>query len=361
MSVSGRLDAFQRRHKVLGFPIACIYKFTDDQGNYLAALITYYAFIALFPLLLLATSILGFVLAGNPDLQQKVLDSALSQFPVIGDELARQGGIQGSTTAVIIGALGSLYGALGVAQATQNAMNVAWAVPKNRRPNPILIRLRSVALLSIAGVGIMATTFVTTLGSDLDALGTNIDQSLRWILAVVTILVNSAVFVFVFRLATTHQHSLRKTIPGAVTTAVLWQILQLAGTMYVTEVIAHSRLTNQIFATIFGMIAYLYLAAIFLVFGAEINVVKAHRLYPRALLTPFTDNVDLTNADRRAYADYAAAQRTKEFEQVEVTFEHGGQYRSAKEAARQEGVDDFHDPSPASVDDSTSGRPHDHH
>jgi membrane protein len=361
MSFATRLDTFQRRHKVLGFPIACIYKFTDDQGNYLAALITYYAFIALFPLLLLATAILGFVLAGNDDLQQKILDSALSQFPVIGDALAQQGGLQGSTTAIVIGALGSLYGALGVAMATQNAMNVAWAVPKNRRPNPILVRLRSVALLSIAGIGILATAFVTTLGSDLDALDTDIDQSLRWILAGVTILLNSAVFVFIFRLATTHKHSLRQAIPGAVTTAVLWQLLQLVGSAYVTNVIANSGITTQIFATIFGMIAYLYLAAIFLVFGVELNVVKAHRLYPRALLTPFTDNVDLTEADRRAYADYASAQRTKDFQQVDVRFEHDGQYLSAKRAAAEQGVEDFHDPSPTAVEDKTSGKPHDHH
>ena len=67
------VDAFQRRNPVIGLPVAVIYKFFDDQGNYLSAIITYYAFVAIFPLGLLATSILGFVLQGDPELQKRVL------------------------------------------------------------------------------------------------------------------------------------------------------------------------------------------------------------------------------------------------------------------------------------------------
>src|SRR5690606_20918840 len=101
----GRLDRTQRKHSVLGMPIAVVYKFFDDQGNYLSAALTYYAFVAIFPLLLLASSILGFLLQGDPELQDKVLDSALSQFPIIGDQLGRPEGLEGSTGAVVVGVL----------------------------------------------------------------------------------------------------------------------------------------------------------------------------------------------------------------------------------------------------------------
>src|ERR671933_1423038 len=140
MSVTERLDAAQRRLPALSFPIAVLYKYFDDQGNYLAALITYYGFLSLFPLLLLLTSILGFVLGGNPELQQDILTSTLSQFPVIGEQLGDPQGLGGRGAGLVIGIVGSLYGAMGVAQATQNAMNVAWAVPRNRRPDPIRSR-----------------------------------------------------------------------------------------------------------------------------------------------------------------------------------------------------------------------------
>src|SRR5687767_10078989 len=127
MSLTERADAFQRRHPVASFPIGVLYKFSEDQGPYLAALVTYYGFLSLFPLLLLLTSILGFVLDGHPDLQQQILDSTLSQFPVIGDELADPQGLRGSVGAIVIGGLVALYGALGVAQAIQNTMNVTWS------------------------------------------------------------------------------------------------------------------------------------------------------------------------------------------------------------------------------------------
>ena len=81
------LDGYQRRHRWVGFPLAVIYKFADDQGPYLAALITYYGFLSLFPLLLLLVTVLGFVLQNDPGLQEQLLDSALAQFPVIGGQL----------------------------------------------------------------------------------------------------------------------------------------------------------------------------------------------------------------------------------------------------------------------------------
>ena len=134
VGIVGRLDEFQRRHSRASFPLAVLYKYVDDGGGYLAALIAYYAFVSLFPLLLLLSTILGLVLAGDPDLQQRVLDSALSQFPVVGDQLGQPNQIGGGAIGVTVGILGSLYGGLGVGQAVQNAMNTTWAVPRNSRP-----------------------------------------------------------------------------------------------------------------------------------------------------------------------------------------------------------------------------------
>ena len=84
MPITERLDRFQRTHPWVGFPLAALYKFFDDFGGYQAALLTYYGFVSLFPLLLLASTILGFVLSSDPRLENEVLSSALSQFPVIG-------------------------------------------------------------------------------------------------------------------------------------------------------------------------------------------------------------------------------------------------------------------------------------
>jgi membrane protein len=112
-----RLDRFQRRHRTAEFPLAVLYKYVDDSGTYLAALIAYYAFGSLFPLLLLLSTILGFALIGDPGLQHRVLNSALSQFPVVGRQLSDPKRIGGGVTGLVVGIAGSIYGGLGVAQA----------------------------------------------------------------------------------------------------------------------------------------------------------------------------------------------------------------------------------------------------
>src|SRR3954462_5334240 len=102
MTFVERLARFQRSPPRAGLPIAVVYKFADDQGNYLAALITYYGFLSIFPLLLLSSTILNFVLEGEPGLQHRVLDSALGQLPVVGTQLADPHGVSGSGMGIVI-------------------------------------------------------------------------------------------------------------------------------------------------------------------------------------------------------------------------------------------------------------------
>jgi YihY family inner membrane protein len=333
MSAADHLDAFQRRHRWASFPIAVVYKFTEDQGPYLAALITYYGFLALFPLLLLLTSILGFVLQGDPELQARILDSTLRQFPIIGDELGDPRGLQGSGVALVIGGLVALYGALGVAQAIQNTMNVTWAVPRHRRPNPIRARLRSLLVIVIGGGAVLATTILSALGSSAGAFGAELTGWTTVLVLVIAVAVNAGIFLLAFQVSTAHPTSMRDLMPGAITAALVWQMLQLFGTAYVGNVVKGAGPAYGVFALVLGLLLWIYLGAVGVVFSAEINVVRAKRLYPRSLMTPFTDNVDLTAADRLAYTDAARAQQAKGFENVAVTFDHDGQQASARRAA----------------------------
>ena len=321
MSAVSRVDAFQRRHPVIGFPLAVSYKFFDDQGVYLAALITYYGFLSLFPLLLLLASVLGFVLDDDPDLRDRILDSALSQFPVIGEQLRDPQGLEGSGAAAIIGAIVAIYGALGVAQAVQNAMNVAWAVPRHRRPNPIGARGRSVLLVATAGIAVLATTTLSALAGAVGAGGGAMSSPTSVAVTVGAVVVDAAILSTVFRIATAARITLAAVVPGALFASIVWQLLQVFGTAYVDGVVRDAGLAYGVFAIVLGLLAWIFLAALGVVVGVEINVVRAKRLYPRALLTPFTDDVDLTSADRRSYTDAAVAQRYKGFEQVVVSFD----------------------------------------
>jgi len=310
------VDEFQRRIDAVGFPLAVLYKYFDDSGPYLAALITYYAFVSLFPILLLLSTILGVVLVHHPHLQQQVLHSALAQFPVVGDQLGTPRHLSGGTGGVVLGILGGLYGGMGVGQAIQYAMNTAWRVPRNSRPNPFKARGRSLVLLFVAGLTVLGTTFLSTLGGQVSSLG----AFGRVGLFVASVALNGAVFLFVFRFATGRNVSVRDVLIGALIAALAWQLLQVFGWLYVSHVIHGASATNGVFALVLGLLAFLYIAATVIMLCVEINVVRVDGLHPRSLLTPFTDNVQLTPADKRAYTEQAKAERSKGFQDIDVSF-----------------------------------------
>ena len=313
----GWLDRLQRRSRVAGFLIAVIYKYVDDQGSYLAALITYYAFVSLFPALLLLTTVLGVVLVGHPGLQEQILQSAVAQFPVIGEQLGQPQGLSGGTFGVVVGIAGALYGGLGVGNAVQNAMDTLWAVPRNERPDPIRARIRSLLLLLVLGTALIATTIMAAISRASESFGIVGKAGI----VVVSVLINGGVCLVVFRVATARDVTYRQVAPGALAAAVIWQLLQWFGAVYVAHVVKSSSATNSVFALVLGLLAFLYLISTTLLLCAEANVVATDRLYPRALLTPFTDDVDLTRGDRKTYTGQAKAQRAKGFERIDVTFE----------------------------------------
>lgn len=318
MAITQRLDRFQRKHPWAGFPLAVAYKYFDDFGAYLAALLTYYGFVSLFPLLLLLSTVLGFVLAGDQSLQHEVLSSAMGQFPVIGGELAQPKRLGGGPVGLVVGIAGALYGGLGVAQAFQYAANTMWGVPRNNRPNPFRARGRSMLLLATVGLAVLGTTVLSILGGGgAGALG----AAGRYLVLAASVVVNVAVSIFAFRYAPARRLSVRDVAAGAAAAAVIWQLLQSFGVIYVRHVIKHASATNAVFAVVLGLLAFLYITATAVLLSVEVNVVRVNRLHPRSLLTPFTDNVTLTSGDRSAYSRQAKAQRSKGFQHVDVSFD----------------------------------------
>ncbi len=147
-----RVDRWQQRHAAAGFLFAVRQKYDEDQGRYLAATVTYYAFLSIFPLLLVLVTLLGYALEGDTDLQHRVLDSALADFPVIGDQLQRNvHSLQGSWPALVIGLAIAIWAGTGVCLAIENAMDHIWGVPFKRRANPIFARVRALLWIALLG------------------------------------------------------------------------------------------------------------------------------------------------------------------------------------------------------------------
>jgi membrane protein len=321
MGMVSRVDAYQRRHRWAGLPLAVLYKFADDQGTYLAAQITYYGFVALFPLLLLLSTFLGYALHGNPHLQREVLDSALAQFPVIGGQITADiRSFHGSVPGLVIGILGCVYGGLGIVQAVQTTLNKVWGVPRDSRHNPFRARLRSLLLLAIGGASVIVTTVLSALGSAAGAYGASLGDSVRVVAIAAAVTLNVVLFTVAFRVLTARPLTVREIRAGAVAAAVTWQVLQWAGTLLLGQKIKGDTATYGLFAIVLGLLAWLYLGAVTMVICAEFNAVRAGRLWPRSLLSPFVDNIQLTPADERAYTTYAKTERHKTFENIDVSF-----------------------------------------
>lgn len=323
MGVIRWLDGQQRRRRWLGLPLAVVYKMIDDQATYLAAMITYYGFLSLFPLLLLLVTSLGFALSGNPGLQQEVLNSALRDFPIIGDQIRGNiHSLQGSTFGLVVGTVVCLYGALGFGVAAQSAMNQIWAVPKAARPALPTYYGRSAALLGVLALSVASTTALAALSTAVGRWGSDgFDSVVRVAAVVASLLVNAAAVSFIYRVLTARPMPARVLWPGALTASVLWQVLQSVGTYLLDHQLRGATATYGLFGIVLGLLSWIYLAALILVLGAEVNVVRAERLYPRSLLAP-VDPADtaLTAADRRAYAAYAETQRAKDHQTVETGF-----------------------------------------
>lgn len=316
------MDAYQRRHPWLGVPIAVVYKFSDDQGPYLTALIAFYGFLSLFPLLLLLTTILGFVLESDPGLQADVVDSTFAELPVIGSQLRENvESLKGSGVGLAVGIAGTLYGCLGVAGAIQNAFNRAWAVPRNERPNPIALRLRSLLLLLVLGAGVLVTTALSALATAGDDFGASLGTGMTLAAVPAATLANVLLFMVALRVLTVRDVPTRHLVSGALVAGIGWQIVQALGSYFVTNALLGAPESYGVFGLVLGLIGWIYLLAFVLVIAAEVNVVLHRHLWPRALMTPFTDQVQLTSADERAYTGYAESERHKGFETVEVDFD----------------------------------------
>jgi membrane protein len=317
MSIIDRLhdlDRRQQQHRRIGFIAAVIKKFGDDQAGQLAALIAYYGFVSLFPLLLVLVTILGFVLQGDPGEQKSILDGALGQFPIVSDQLKLHS-LTGSGVGLAIGVIGSLLAGMGITGATQNAFNRIWHVPFKNRPNFLFAHLRGLAMLTILGtLSVVSTTAAGFVGTSSHAAPAVIAGVL------VAFVLNLALFMTAFKLLTAVDVGWRELLPGVVVATVFWQMLQHLGGYYIDHELKHTGPLYGVFALVLGLLAWLYLGAQLTMFAAEINVVRVRGLWPRSFFS-----APLLEADKRAMRSSAEVEERVREENVQVSFDESEQ------------------------------------
>ena len=284
----GSVDRYQQRKRPLGFVVAVFKRFDEDQCSQMGALIAYYGFFSLFPLLLVFVTVLGFVLEGSPSTQESVLHSTLSQFPIIGTQLQNNvHSLKGSVPALVIGLVAATLAGLGITGAAQSALNNVWHIPRKRQLGFLAWRVRGVGLLIVFG---LLTIISTVAAGYVTAQTTGIIGVLVGV--VIALAANLVLFFAVFRLLTADEIATRDLLVGVVVAAVLWQILQHLGGFYVEHVVRHAKDTSGLFAFVLGLLTWLYLGGQVTLIAAEVNVVRAKRLWPRKLFGEGSDSPD---------------------------------------------------------------------
>jgi membrane protein len=310
------VDGWQQRHRLPALIVAVVKKFGDDQASNYVALVTYYAFVSTFPLLLVFVTLTEIVLGRQAALRQQLLDSALAEFPVVGPTLQQSVRVpSGTGFALVVGLVGSFWGGNRLAGTMQNVLNSLWMVPKRHWPGFPFNYLRSIALLLLLGVGVVLTALMAAFAGAGAVLGLS-GTGVHLLSILLTTIAYSGLFMLGFRLAVSPEVKTRELMLSAILSGIAWQVLlTLGGTLAATH-LYRSREVTGVFALVLGLLAWFALQATVTVYVVELDVVRSRRLWPRGLAQP-----PLTPADEDYLRAAVEAEARRPEQHVDVEFD----------------------------------------
>jgi YihY family inner membrane protein len=310
--VTRRIDAAQQRFAPAAVVFGVMKKFGDDNAGTLTANLAFSAFLCVFPLLLVLMTVLNLVLAHDASAHSSLLHSTLSEFPLVGTQLKDNiHGLQRtSIIGLIVGVVGLLWGSTGLAQSGLFSMSQIWNLPGPDRPNYISRLGRSFAFLAVLGVGLIVTTGLASFGT----FGRH-NIVLGILAEILAVLVNIATYLGVFRVLTPKVVHIRSLVPGAIFGGIAWTILQALGGYLIGHDLKNDSATYGTFATVLGLVAWIYLGSQLTIYAAELNTVLSRHLWPRGMVQP-----PLTEADQRSMALQATQNQRRPEQEVTVGF-----------------------------------------
>lgn len=273
--------ALRQRHLLADGIVRAADNFRRHRTGRNAALVAHYGFLSIFPLMIVFTTVVGFVLDGHPHLRDTIIDSVLSQVPIIGDTISRNpSSLSGSWTLLIVGLLTVLWAALKAFNVLQMALDDVAEVHIDDRPNAVMVRVRSLLGIAVIGGAQVGAATLSVLVAQ-----SRFDVTSRVLLIIATVAINIAALGATYRYLCSRPPSWRDVVPGAVLGGVGFSIVQYIGTSIVARAIAHASPVYGTFASVIGLMAWLSLHSMIALSGAELNAVVPAVLADRRALS----------------------------------------------------------------------------
>lgn len=262
-----RVRALRARSRRADVAVRTIEGFRRHRSGRNAALISHFGFLSVFPLLLVFTTVLGFVLQSHSTLRDKIINSAMDQLPFVGQQLATDPSrLHGNAVVLILGLLASLWAGMKAFVAVHGALDDVAEVPLDDRANLFVTRLRALFGMVYIGGAQVGTAIVASIVGV-----TGVAVIGKVLLLIGTAAINAGVLLLSYRWLRTTKPVWRSLVPGSITGGVLFAALQVVGVAVVGREIAKASPVYGTFASVIGLLFWLSLHSIIALGGAELN------------------------------------------------------------------------------------------
>jgi len=309
--VRERIDRAQLGSRSLAIAIATFKKFSEDHTSNLAAMVAFWGFFSIFPLLLVLVTVLGWVLPAGD--KASVLTHVANMFPLVDPSTVSH--LSGAVWALLVGLISALWSGIGVVRTMQSAFDSVWEVPYRDRLGTRAQLVRSVWVLGTIGVGLVVSTLVSSLATS-TSNGLSLGVAGRVAGYLIAVALDVGLVVAGFRILTTRHVTVRDVLPGGLVAGVAFFVLQELSAFIISAHLKNAQSTYGHFATVITILWWFYLQAQITLLAGQLNVVLRDRLYPRSL-----GKLPRTEADHRALTAYAAERAYQPKETVNVEFE----------------------------------------